>query len=271
MNFEFSNDEPARVIVMVSRMGHCLNDLIFRWRAGSLGGDIVAVVSNHIDLRRMAEAADLPFFHIPVTPATKSQAEEELLQLVERYDADLVVLARYMQVLSDDSCRAFTAVRSTSTTLFCPVSREPSPTTRRLIAVSNSSAPPPTTSRPTSTKDRSSSKRSSASTTRTIRRDWRPSAATPRRWRSRGRFAGIVNGAFCCMATAPSSCADARRPTEDLSILCGRQIDTCHPGCRVHVLPGGRLRIVDPTRGVVVTYPSATTMSLRSPGQPGRR
>ena len=52
MNFEFSNDEPARVIVMVSRMGHCLNDLIFRWRAGSLGGDIVAVVSNHIDLRR---------------------------------------------------------------------------------------------------------------------------------------------------------------------------------------------------------------------------
>jgi len=94
------------VIVMVSRMGHCLNDLIFRWRAGSLGGDIVAVVSNHLDLRRMAEAADLPFFHIPVTPATKPRAEEELLQLVERYDADLVVLARYMQVLSDDSCRA---------------------------------------------------------------------------------------------------------------------------------------------------------------------
>ena len=74
MNFEFSNEKPARVIVMVSRMGHCLNDLIFRWRATSLGGDIVAVVSNHLDLRPRAEAADLPFFHIPVTPATKPQA-----------------------------------------------------------------------------------------------------------------------------------------------------------------------------------------------------
>ena len=105
MNFEFSSDEPARVIVIVSRMGHCLNDLIFRWRAGSLGGEIVAVVSNHLDLRPMAEAAGLPFYHIPVTPTTKPQAEEELLALVERYHADLVVLARYMQVLSDDTCR----------------------------------------------------------------------------------------------------------------------------------------------------------------------
>ena len=105
MNFEFSNEKPARVIVMVSRMGHCLNDLIFRWRAGSLGGEIVAVVSNHLDLRPMAEAAGLPFYHIPVTPTTKPQAEEDLLALVERCDADLVVLARYMQVLSDDTCR----------------------------------------------------------------------------------------------------------------------------------------------------------------------
>jgi formyltetrahydrofolate deformylase len=105
MNFEFTNDEPARIIVMVSRMGHCLNDLIFRWRAGSLGGEIVAVVSNHLDLRPMAEAAGLPFYHIPVTPTTKPQAEEELLALVERYNADLVVLARYMQVLSDDTSR----------------------------------------------------------------------------------------------------------------------------------------------------------------------
>ena len=105
MNVEFSSDEPARVIVIVSRMGHCLNDLVFRWRAGSLGGEIVAVVSNHLDLRPMAEAAGLPFYHIPVTPTTKPQAEEELLALVERYHADLVVLARYMQVLSDDTCR----------------------------------------------------------------------------------------------------------------------------------------------------------------------
>jgi len=94
MNFEFSSEAPAPVIVMVSRMGHCLNDLLFGWRAKSLGGDIVAVVSNHPDLRPMAEAADLPFIHLPVTPVTKPQAELELLQLLERYDADLVVLAR---------------------------------------------------------------------------------------------------------------------------------------------------------------------------------
>ena len=70
------------------------------------GGDIVAVVSNHTDLQPMAEAAGLPYIHIPVTLATKPQAEAELLDLVDRYNADLVVLARYMQVLSDDTCRA---------------------------------------------------------------------------------------------------------------------------------------------------------------------
>jgi len=106
MDFKFNTNEPARIIVMVSRMGHCLNDLIFRWRAGSLGADIVAVVSNHTDLQPMAEAAGLPYIHIPVTLATKPQAEAELLDLVDRYNADLVVLARYMQVLSDDTCRA---------------------------------------------------------------------------------------------------------------------------------------------------------------------
>jgi formyltetrahydrofolate deformylase len=94
------------VIVMVSKMGHCLNDLIFRWRAGILGGDLVAVVSNHELLRPMAEAAGLPFVHIPVTAATKPQAEAELLALVADLGADLVVLARYMQVLSDDICKA---------------------------------------------------------------------------------------------------------------------------------------------------------------------
>ena len=91
---------------MVSKMGHCLNDLIFRWRAGTLGGELVAVVSNHEVLRPMAEAAGLPFVHIPVTPATKPQAEAELLALVDDLNADLVVLARYMQVLSDNTCQA---------------------------------------------------------------------------------------------------------------------------------------------------------------------
>jgi formyltetrahydrofolate deformylase len=104
MTFRITGEEPERVLVMVSKMGHCLNDLIFRWRGGNLGGELVAVVSNHEDLRPMAEAAGLPFHHVPVTPDTKAQAEARLLELVEEYRADLVVLARYMQVLSDALC-----------------------------------------------------------------------------------------------------------------------------------------------------------------------
>ncbi|MBN9735506.1 MULTISPECIES: formyltetrahydrofolate deformylase [unclassified Pseudonocardia] len=106
MDYAFSGDAPARILVMVSRLGHCLNDLIFRWRAGNLGADIVAVVSNHPDLRPMAEAAGLPFVHIPVTPETKPEAEAQLLRTVDEFDAELVVLARYMQVLSDETCKA---------------------------------------------------------------------------------------------------------------------------------------------------------------------
>jgi formyltetrahydrofolate deformylase len=106
MTYQMTGDQPPRVVVMVSKLGHCLNDLIFRWRAGSLGAELVAVVSNHEDLRPMAEAAGLPFLHVPVTPTTKRQAEERLLELVDEYRADLVVLARYMQVLSDEACAA---------------------------------------------------------------------------------------------------------------------------------------------------------------------
>jgi formyltetrahydrofolate deformylase len=106
MTFGLAGDSPQRVLVMVSKAGHCLNDLIFRWRAGSLGAELVAVVSNHEDLRPMAEAAGLPFHHVPNTPTTKPQAERRLLELVDSYRADLVVLARYMQVLSDGLCRA---------------------------------------------------------------------------------------------------------------------------------------------------------------------
>ncbi len=106
MSYQLTADQPPRVVVMVSKLGHCLNDLVFRWRAGSLGAELVAVVSNHEDLRPMAEAAGLPFVHVPVTPATKRQAEQRLLALVDEHRADLVVLARYMQVLSDEACSA---------------------------------------------------------------------------------------------------------------------------------------------------------------------
>ncbi len=106
MTYRVSGAEPQRVLVMVSKLGHCLNDLIFRWRAGSLGAALVAVVGNHEDLRPMAEAAGLPFIHVPVTPGTKREAEARLLELVDEYRVDLVVLARYMQVLSDEACAA---------------------------------------------------------------------------------------------------------------------------------------------------------------------
>ena len=104
MSFTLSDDRPQRVVVMVSRMGHCLNDLIFRWRAGSLNAELVAVVSNHEDLRPMAEAGGLPFYHVPVTPESKPQAEQRLLEIVDEHRAEVVVLARYMQVLSDNLC-----------------------------------------------------------------------------------------------------------------------------------------------------------------------
>ncbi|MDX3658834.1 formyltetrahydrofolate deformylase [Streptomyces sp. ID05-26A] len=104
MEFELHDERPPRLLVMVSKAGHCLNDLLFRWRAGSLGGEIAAVVSNHEDLRPMAEAAGLDFVHVPNTAATKDLAEQRLIELVEEYQADLVVLARYMQVLSNALC-----------------------------------------------------------------------------------------------------------------------------------------------------------------------
>jgi formyltetrahydrofolate deformylase len=106
MRYTFYDQTKPRLLVMVSKFGHCLNDLIFRWRAGSLGADIALVVSNHEDLRPMAEAAGLPFVHVPVTATTKAEAEARLLELVKENQIDLVVLARYMQVLSDDLCRA---------------------------------------------------------------------------------------------------------------------------------------------------------------------
>jgi formyltetrahydrofolate deformylase len=97
--------EQPRVLVMVSKFDHCLNDLLYRWRTNSLSGDLVLVVSNHDDLRQMVEAAGLPFKHLPVTPETKSAAEAELLSLVSEYNADLIVLARYMQILSNELCK----------------------------------------------------------------------------------------------------------------------------------------------------------------------
>ena len=99
-------ERPARTLVMVSTEAHCLNDLLFRQSTGSLPIEVPAVVSNHTALQRLAEQYDVPFHHVPVTAATKAEAEAHLLRLVDELQVDLVVLARYMQILSDDACRA---------------------------------------------------------------------------------------------------------------------------------------------------------------------
>ncbi|MFJ1960801.1 formyltetrahydrofolate deformylase [Streptomyces massasporeus] len=93
-----------RVLIMVSRYDHCLNDLLFRTRSGDLPIDVVAVVSNHRDHEVLVTWHGIPFFHVPVTAATKPEAEARLLGIVDSFDVELVVLARYMQVLSDDLC-----------------------------------------------------------------------------------------------------------------------------------------------------------------------
>ena len=104
--YSITDQTPQRILVMVSRLGHCLNDLIFRWRSGTLGGELVAVASNHTDLAPMTESAGLPFHHLPVSQDTKAAAESAMLDLVSSYDVDLVVLARYMQIISDETCAA---------------------------------------------------------------------------------------------------------------------------------------------------------------------
>jgi formyltetrahydrofolate deformylase len=97
---------PYRTLIMVSKQLHCLNDLLFRTSTGSLPIEIPAVVSNHPDAADMAAAHGVPFVHVPVSRETKPEAEARLLDLVAELEVDVVVLARYMQVLSDDLCRA---------------------------------------------------------------------------------------------------------------------------------------------------------------------
>ncbi len=101
------HDQAARVrtLIMVSRLGHCLNDLLFRWKTGSLPVDVAGVVSNHGDFAELAASYRIPFHHIPVTPQTKAAAESQLLELIDGAGADLIVLARYMQILSGEVCK----------------------------------------------------------------------------------------------------------------------------------------------------------------------
>ncbi|WP_426735360.1 formyltetrahydrofolate deformylase [Glutamicibacter sp. 2E12] len=94
----------TRTMIMCSKAGHALNDLLFAQRAGTLAIDVPVIVSNHLDLKPMADFYGVDFVHLPVTKENKSQAEAELLKLAEDYGIELVVLARYMQILSDSLC-----------------------------------------------------------------------------------------------------------------------------------------------------------------------
>ena len=100
-----ATSEPMRTVLLVSKEGHCLNDLLFRWKSGLLPLDIRAIISNHREFYQLAASYNVPFHHIPVSAATKAQAEAKQFEIIQNEGAELVVLARYMQVLSNDLCQ----------------------------------------------------------------------------------------------------------------------------------------------------------------------
>ena len=97
--------QKLRAMVMVSQGGHCLNDLLYRTSTGRLPMEVVCIVSNHTTWQRRAEHEGVPFFHLPITPENKAEQEARMLALAEEQRVDLIILARYMQVLSDQLCR----------------------------------------------------------------------------------------------------------------------------------------------------------------------
>jgi formyltetrahydrofolate deformylase len=100
-----ATEQRMKTVIFVSKEGHCLNDLLFRWKSGLLPLDIRAIISNHREFYQLAASYNVPFHHIPVTGATKAQGEARQYEVIEGEGAELVVLARYMQILSDDMCR----------------------------------------------------------------------------------------------------------------------------------------------------------------------
>lgn len=103
MTYDFHDTrKPVKTLLMVSRFGHCLNDLLYRWKIGGLPIDIVGVISNHFDYQKVVVNHDIPFHHIAVTKENKAEAEAKMMDIVNQTGTELVVLARYMQVLSDE-------------------------------------------------------------------------------------------------------------------------------------------------------------------------
>lgn len=103
LELRHSNDH-RRVLILVSKFDHCLEDLLYHYSIGDLPIDIPAIVSNHEECRASADAHGIPFIYLPVTPATKAAQEQQIIDLVEEHKVDYVVLARYMQILSDNIC-----------------------------------------------------------------------------------------------------------------------------------------------------------------------
>ncbi len=101
------SDIKPKVVLMASKESHCLADLLHRWHSAELNADIVAVIANHEDLRRMVEWHDIPYHHVPVNKDNKPEAFREVEELVDSYNTDLVVLARYMQILPPDLCERY--------------------------------------------------------------------------------------------------------------------------------------------------------------------
>ncbi|MDG4811484.1 formyltetrahydrofolate deformylase [Hydrogenovibrio sp. 3SP14C1] len=101
------SDQPKKIALFASKESHCLADLLYRWHEDDLPGEVACVIANHDDLRRMVEWYDIPFHHVPVTPETKPEAFAKSQELVAQYDVDVIVLARYMQILPPQMCQDY--------------------------------------------------------------------------------------------------------------------------------------------------------------------
>ncbi len=99
-------DKKSRVLIMVSKFGHCLNDLLYRYKTGQLAIEIPAIISNHTDWQQVAKWHEIPFYHLSVDANNKVQQEKKILEIIDANNIDVVVLARYMQILSPDLCKA---------------------------------------------------------------------------------------------------------------------------------------------------------------------
>jgi len=105
MNWEIADkSRKSRVLIMVSKFGHCLNDLLYRYKTGQLAIEIPAIISNHEDWAHVARWYDIPFYHLPATPANKAEQEAKIWKIIDEKQIDVTVLARYMQILSPDLC-----------------------------------------------------------------------------------------------------------------------------------------------------------------------